>query len=173
MPKLSSHTQSQKSRYKVFSELWDFYTVIKRKHWYYHKFQWEKLKDGSCKTTCKNTNCSVWHRCAATDYFHVGVCGALWGFGLIALTSFRRSEGSINLKCCPHERSFKSLLTPEPQSPCGWWTCGNCREKIPNQFCCSGEETDNNCPWTHGILACVIEVQPHFSHLLPCLCCKY
>lgn len=105
------------------------YTVIKRKCWYYHKFQWETLKDWGCKTTCKKTNCSVCHECAATtDYFLVGFCRALWGFALVALNSFRRSEE----KCCPHERSFKSLLFPEPQSPCGCWTCGDCREKIPN-----------------------------------------
>lgn len=37
----------------------------------------------------------------------------------------------------------------------------------PKHHFCSLEETDDNCLWTPGILACVIRVQPHCSHLLP------
>lgn len=99
-------------------EMISVYTVIKRKCCYYHTFQWEILRDWGCKTVGKKTHCSVWQECDATDCFHVGFCRALWGFGLVALTPSRRNEGSISLKCCPYERSFKSLLSLESQSFC-------------------------------------------------------
>lgn len=149
------------------------YTVIKRTRWYYHKFQWETLRDWGCKTTSKKTNCSVWQEHDTADCFLVGFCRALWGFGLIALASFSRSEDSINLKCCPHKRFFKSLLSPEPQSPkcvAGQWILDLWElqgEDPKHQICCCLEETDSNCPWTHAILLCVTGVQPHCSHLLP------
>lgn len=98
----------------------------------------------------------------------VELCGV---FGLVALTSFRGSEGSISLKRCPHERSFKSPLSLEPQSPCaaGQWMLDlwELQGEDPKHWvCCSLEETDWNCPWTCRILACVTGVQPHCS-LLP------
>lgn len=123
----------------------------------------------------------MWHECAATDYFHVGFCRASWGFGLVALTSFRRSEGSISLKCCPHERSFISLLFPEPQSLCGCWTVGTAgrRSQTPILLLLRGDRqqlpldswNSSLCHRTAATLLSSITLCYHV--FLTCLCCKY